>query len=325
MKTETQRPDPEVGYTWGQSGDSYFVRNPDGDFRRVSENAMQLLEALADGEIATDDLDGGAATLAEQLEDEGYFGPDRPVERIVTPSDVPLWPRSVLFFLLLGVVAYAAIPEFVALAALPSVLSPSVIVTVGGLLVTGIAIHESGHHLAAREYLDPSFRFQRVNGVIPTVATNTSGAWMLPKNRRRWISLAGPFAELLWVLAIVVVRHAFFPANTALGLYLVTAVTGFAFTLNPLIHGDGYWLLVDTFDVVNLRKRGLSDLRNSEFTRAATYAAVSYLYGIATFVASVVGAVYAFGSKGVVLLSVLLGVTFLDLNRVRTALETVGN
>ncbi|WP_135853176.1 hypothetical protein [Halorussus salinus] len=324
MRTETQRPDPAVGYTWGESDGSYFVRNPDGDFRQVSENAMKLLEALADGEMTTDDLDGGALRLAERLEDEGYFGPNRPVERIVTPSDIALWPRSVLFFILFGVVAYTVLPAVSSLGTLSTRLSPSRVVTVGGLLLTGVAVHESGHHLAAREYLDPSFRIQRVNGVIPTVTTNTSGAWILPKNRRRWISLAGPFAELLWVLGVVV-YDAFLPASTALELYLVAALTGFAFTLNPLIHGDGYWLLVDTFGVVNLRKRGLHDLEKPKLSLAATYVAVSYLFGIGTFVASVVGAVYAFGPKGLVPISILLGVTLLDGDRVRTLFEAVAS
>ncbi len=325
MKTETQRSDPAVGYTWGESDGSCFVRNPDGDFRQVSENAMKLLEALADGEVATDDLDGGALRLAERLEDDGYFGPNRPVERIVTPSDIALWPRSVLFFLLLGVVAYTALSVLSSLGPLATQLSPPRVVTVGGLLLTGVAVHESGHHLAAREYLDPSFRVQRVNGVIPTVTTNTDGAWMLPKNRRRWISLAGPFAELVWLLGVVVVYYAFLPGSTTLDLYLVAALTGFAFTLNPLIHGDGYWLLVDTFGVVNLRKRGISDLRKRELSLAAAYVAVSYLFGIGTFVVSVVGAVYAFGAKGVVPISILLGATFLDGSRVRTLFEAVAN
>lgn len=323
METETELPDPEIGYAWGESSGSYFVRNPDGDVRRLSDDAMKLLELLADGDVAKRDLDGGALNLVEQLEDEGYLDPRRPVVRIVQPGDIRLWPRSVLFVLLLAVVAYAGVSGAPAPGSVVDLLTPTVTATAGGLLLVGVAIHETGHYLASRELLDPSIRLVTVNGVIPTVATNSEGAWMLPRNRRRWISLAGPFAELLWLLAVVAVHRLFVPTSTAVALYVVVALGSLAFTLNPLIHGDGYWLLVDTFDLVNLRKRGLGDLQQPTLSWPAVYVLVSYLYGVAAFALSLAGTVYLFGPLGVVPVALLLAFALVDWDRAKRALRSV--
>ncbi len=325
MNTEIERRDPELGYTWGRADGDYFLRNPDGDLRGVSVNAMKLLEDMADGDVTRADLDGGALKLFESLESDGFVGPDRPVVRVETPDDVRFWPRLFLFVALLGAITYVHASRVPSLEEVRAALTPLGISALMALTVVGIAVHETGHYLESRRYFQPSVRIGTINGVIPAVITNTDGAWMLPRNRRRWISLAGPFAELLWLVGIVVVYYALFPSSTVLNLLVLGTISSIVLSLNPLVHGDGYWLLVDTFGVMNLKSRGIEDLSDRRLSFAATYAVASYSFGVVAMVLSASGAVYVFGPVGLVPFALLLGIALTNEPGVRrTIRSTIG-
>jgi hypothetical protein len=124
----------------------------------------------------------------------------------------------------------------------------------------------------------------------------TNGAWLLPTNLRRWISLAGPLVELAACLPVVAVRYAGISNSPILALVVVGVTSQIVFALNPLYHGDGYWLLVDTFGLDGLKSRGIEDFRGGRPTRAAAYAALSYGFALA---ATVGATAYAYGRFGV--------------------------
>lgn len=300
MDSEIERPDAAVGYTKIEVGGETYIRNPDGDLRRVSDRATALLEKLATGEIALDDLEGTPRELTEQLQAEGYLRPDEPVRRLVPPDDIRLWPRTALFVGLFGLALAAVwtlLPEVFSTDSVffdPALYTPARIGLVAALVALTIAIHEVGHYLASEPYLDPSLGFGVVNGVLLTVVTDATGAWMLPRNRRRWITLAGPFVEVVWLLGLIATYYLFLPGSLVLEATIVVSISQLSFSLNPLIHGDGYLLLMDTFDVVDLRSKGIEDLRARDPSLAAGYVVLSYGFGVFVLLSSVAFAAHYF-------------------------------
>jgi hypothetical protein len=112
--------------------------------------------------------------------------------------------------------------------------------------------------------------------------------------------------ELVWLVGLVVAYYVAFPESLALNVFIFSTVGSILFSINPLIHGDGYWMLVDGFDLVNLRKRGIADLRERRVSLAAAYVVVSYSFGGAVFVFSASSLLYLFGPIGLAPLGVLV-------------------
>lgn len=287
MNERIEREEAPVGYTWGVAEGDRYLRNPEGELKRVSDDAFRLVEALGEGSMTKDDLDGGALRLVEGLEDEEYLRPDAPVVRFVPPDDIPILPQVLAFVVLFGFGIYAAVLEQPELRPTLGLQTTGQMLALGGLVVLSIAIHELGHYVAGRSHLDPSVRIGRVNGVVPAVITDTTGAWLLPRNRRLWISLAGPLAELGWMVVVLAAHYLLFPESLVLGSLVVVIVSHIFFSVNPLIHGDGYWLLLDAFGIVDLRNRGIENLKRYEPTPAAAYVLLSYGFGAFIAVASV--------------------------------------
>lgn len=304
MNTEIEREDPEIGYTWGRSEGTYYLRSPDDDFRGISENALKLLDDLAEGEVTREELPDNASRIVERLDRLGYLQSDAPVVRIEEPDDIRFWPRFALFAGLLALAVYVAVRESAVLGRAGEVLTPLGVAAIAGLTLLSFGIHEAGHHLASRKFFDPSFKIGTVNVLFPAAISTTNGAWMLPRNRRRWISLAGPFAEVVWLLAVAAAYYLLFPWSDTLQLFVVWLVGSVFGSLNPLFHGDGYWLLVDTFNVTNLRKRGIDHLRERRLTKASAYVVISYGFSFLVF-ALFVPLFLSWGIVGIVLLLAL--------------------
>jgi hypothetical protein len=286
MEAETERPDAVVGFTRIEVEGETYIRNPNGDLRRLSDRAVALLEKLATGELPEDDLEGTPKELVGQLREEGYLRPDEPVVRLVPPDDIRLWPRVVAFVVLFGLSLFGiwtVLPGVFSTDGIfsdPALYAPETIGLVAVLVALTVAIHELGHCLASKPFLDPSLRLGFVNGVLLTVVTDATEAWMLPRNRRRWITLAGPFVEVVWLLVVLAIYVLLLPGNLVLEVTMVASVSQLLFSLNPLIHGDGYLLMIDTFDVVDLRTRGTADLRERNASLAAGYVVLSYGFGV---------------------------------------------
>jgi putative peptide zinc metalloprotease protein len=92
----------------------------------------------------------------------------------------------------------------------------------------------------------------------PAFYCNVSDAWFFSKARRLWVSFAGPYFEVfIWALATLTWRLTdpeTWVSRVAL-VVMATSGTKTFFNFNPLIKLDGYYLLSDYLDVVNLRKK----------------------------------------------------------------------
>jgi hypothetical protein len=295
MQQEVRQAGSQIGFTWLQSEGEYYIRNPHGDLKRISEDGLTLLQELANGNLAKDNLPSAAGQLVEQLEAEDYIRSKSPVVELVPPEDIRIWPRLFIFLVLLAGSLYGSISVLSTSVSITDLFTPIQVLLFGGLMIVTIVIHESGHYLASKPHLEPTVRLGTVNDIIPAAITETTGAWMLPRNRRLWIHLAGPLAQLLWLQVLLVSHYLFFPASIVLDLLILSGISMIIFSFNPLIHGDGYWFLVDIYNISGLRSQGITDIHNRELTFAAGYVLVAYIYTAAVVIGWLVSIAYYFG------------------------------
>ncbi|MDS0260360.1 hypothetical protein NDI56_13230 [Haloarcula sp. S1CR25-12] len=301
MEREVEHDDTAYGFVWGTVDGTYFLREPDGGFRTVNRAVVDLLTAVARGSVPLPKLreqaDGGtvvvetagttaeeALALVESYIESGVFREGDPVVRLVPPAGVRLWPRVGLFVCLVAVVAVGVAHVLPSLSsAFLAGLTVVDVVAAVGLAAAYVAVHELGHYAVSAHHFDPSIRVDLVNGVLPAVVTDTTGAWMLPRSRRVWVNLAGPLLEL--VAALPLVALAFLdPGSRLVTLVLLTVAGHVVFALNPLIHGDGYWIVCDWLGLENVRTDGIEDLRNRRLSWRAAYVTVSYAFGVGLLV-----------------------------------------
>lgn len=304
VPTETTVRDAEIGFTWGETDQISYLRNDDGDLRGVSEDVIRLLQDLATGDVERGALPEVEADVVDRLERQGYVREDGHVERVHTPEDIRFWPRAVLFVGLFSLLATVAAREARGLVGAFSEVTPVTIGTILVLLVAGILIHEGGHYLASRPFFEPSIRISTINGVIPSVCTTTQKAWMLPRNRTRWINLAGPMAELVFALVVVGTSLAVGGPGLAVRIFAVMTTFQIVSSLLPVFHGDGYWLLVDTFNMVNLKKRGTADVRDRQLSWASAYVVGSYGFAAVFVGVGLVMALVSYGPVAIVPITV---------------------
>lgn len=318
MRAETEREETAYGFSWCLTDGQHYVRAPDGDVRAVNGQTVQLLRLFATEELTREALcrqrDGGEAVLDEssavdpetvidlfdRYREDGFLREGEPVVRLHPPAEVRLWPRllaTLLAVAALVAVAVARAPAFRALAADPP--SLWLVAALFPATLPFVAVHELGHYATASRHFDSSIRIDTVNGVVPAVVTDTTGAWLLPRNRRVWINVAGPLAESLTALPVAA-AVAVGAGGTAALLVLAAVLSDVVFALNPFFHGDGYWIASDLLGVENVRSRGLDAVRRRELTWPAVYVVVSYAVGAAFVLQVVVVTVLVEGVRGVV-------------------------
>ena len=318
MRSETERTDTVYGFTWCLTDGQHYVRAADGSIRAVNEQTVELLRLFAAGDLTRESLcrqrDGGPAVLDEasavdpetvidlfdRYREDGFLRKGDPVVRLHPPAEVRLWPRLLATLLPVTVLVAATVvraPSFQALVADP----PSLwfVVALFPATLPFVAVHELGHYATASRQFDSSIRIDTVNGIVPAFVTDTTGAWLLPRNRRIWINLAGPFAEAVAALPVAAAAAAGV-GGTATLLVLGTVLVDIVFALNPLFHGDGYWIASDLLGVENVRSRGLDAVRRRELTWPAVYVVASYAVGAALSFQTVAVTVYIEGVRGVV-------------------------
>lgn len=279
------------GFTWGETEGMLWLTDGDGEYKRIDQSTLAALRAAADagpGAVETE-----TAALVDQLREEGYLRAGGEITRLPTPEDVRLAPRVAAFL-----VAFGALCLVVALnlgAALTFPTDPRVNLWVLPYFTLAIVVHESGHYLVARPHMEPSIRLGLLNKIFPAVITTTNGAWRCPRGIRIWIALAGPFAEALFALVVAAVYLVSFPGRGVLATILLVQMGRILFVLNPLVDGDGYWIVTDALGIVNLRSRGFRDLRARRATGAATYAAATVLFTLLALVVSLYAFLRVFG------------------------------
>jgi len=122
------------------------------------------------------------------------------------------------------------------------------------------AAHEFGHGLACKHF---GGHVREMGSLLIyfqlAFYSNVSDAWLFPEKwKRLWVTLAGPYFELvLWTLAVLTWRFTDPDARLhAIALVVVaTSAVRTLLNLNPLIKLDGYYLLSDALGIPNLRAR----------------------------------------------------------------------
>lgn len=280
MRRTVDVEDAAYGFAWADADGDRYLRNDAGELRRVSDDAFDLLRALATGDVEREALPETASGIVDDLVAAGFVEPNAPVVELHPPVDIRLWPRLLAFFALYAAAIPAGLHAFDTIQPFSQLLDPVVVPSILVLAAVSVAVHEAGHHYAARPYLDPDVRFGRLNGVVPAVITDTTGAWLLPRNRRLWITLAGPFAHLAFTWVLIAATYTVAPASLPLHFIVLGNLVQVFSSMNPLIHGDGYLIAVDALGAEELKTRGLDDLRAREPTLAAGYVVLSYGYGV---------------------------------------------
>lgn len=276
--TEVSAEDARFGFTWGERDGTHWIAPPAGPTEEVKTAPRQFVAAargVASGRTDPGELSDPLVSDVEKLREMGFFDPDAPVERVETPPPVDLRWRvgAALLFAALSAVSVLFVVSR------PATIGPAAgVASAVGFLGT-LLLHEFGHAAACKPYFDPDLSVKRLSYVFPAAVTNTQAAWVFPQSRRVWVNLAGPTVDMAFVPAFALCHVLGVAPTATAGLtYLVLARV--AFSLNPLIRSDGYWLLVDVTNSTNLRSRGGRDLKNRRPTWPAVYAVLSWVFTV---------------------------------------------
>jgi len=313
--------DTQFGFIWGTIEDEYFLRTPDRQYKGVSRHVVETLrdeapETPIDELIAqVEEQRSAAADILREMHEEGYIREDAPIERMVPPDDIELWPRllaSALLVLVVGAV-WAYTITLLPGPAFDDPLGYAVEAAVMTAVVLAIAlvVHEQGHyHTAARQGVEGTVSVSVVNGIVPAVITRTNDSWALPRNRRIWISLAGPMYGVAWTLAVFGIYYTVWP-HPAVAIAGLLCFGNQLAPLFPIYHGDGYFIVSDVLGERNIRTRGLEHLKSARLSWSAAYVAVSYGLIIGLFVANLLIAFFVADWWGVAIMVMMLFVSFL--------------
>ncbi|GAB4499729.1 MAG: hypothetical protein OHK0052_15180 [Anaerolineales bacterium] len=122
-------------------------------------------------------------------------------------------------------------------------------------------IHELAHALTVKHFQ----REVRRGGVMlymgfPAFFVDTTDIWLSPRRARLLVSWAGPYSGFVLAgtcaLLLFVIPH---PAiQTVLFQSAFSAYSLSLFQLNPLLHYDGYFILMDWLEIPRLRERSIA-------------------------------------------------------------------
>jgi putative peptide zinc metalloprotease protein len=160
----------------------------------------------------------------------------------------------VAFFVLLGRHKYTLIGE-------------SAAASVGLLYIADYAstfVHESGHALAtihAGRHVNAA-GFMLYLG-MPAFFIETTDTWMSPRRGRMTAAAAGPFIETVTagIATMLALSLPATPVTVFLFRYAVLSYIAIAQNLVPFLRLDGYYILMDALEEMNLRERSFDFLR----------------------------------------------------------------
>jgi hypothetical protein len=235
--------------------------------------------------------------LLTNMEKEGSIVPVRQgkITRGVHQEDIHLSP-FIFLFLFLGIIQ---INYFQSVAHTFRVKNWYEALLIGFFSILPITLHELGHYFVAKPYFKPRLGFTFLM-FFPAIYLDTQSAWCLPRNIRLLINSAGLLMDLVFnTLMVFLVVY-----NPALEYYitpfLILQYTRWSIILNPLVNGDGYWLLADASRTVNLRRRGREELKKGKINWLSFYGLLSVIFsvftllGLAWFVINLLGKIIPF-------------------------------
>lgn len=133
------------------------------------------------------------------------------------------------------------------------------------MTITG-ALHEIGHGLTLKNY---GGEVHQVGILLfyltPAFYCDVSDSYVLDRKARLWTTFAGTYTEL--VLCSVATFVWFFAVpgtllyDFAFQVILFTGISSFFINMNPLVKLDGYYALMDTLEIPDLREESFGFLR----------------------------------------------------------------
>ncbi|MDD5217593.1 MAG: hypothetical protein PHN49_02625 [Candidatus Omnitrophica bacterium] len=154
-------------------------------------------------------------------------------------------------------------------------------------LIATLAIfaHEFGHYIFCLKYghVRPRMKFAFAR-IFPIVYVDTDVAWRLTKQRRMMINLGGVFFDLM-VNTLAVILAVLHPSlEYYVTPFLLTQYSRISVLFNPLLKGDGYWVLSDLLGIVNMEKQGVDALKQGKLNLFSVYGIVTVIFSLLGFV-----------------------------------------
>ena len=128
-------------------------------------------------------------------------------------------------------------------------------------------LHEFGHGLSCKKFGGECHEIGFMLLVFtPCLYCNVSDSWMLPnKWKRVWIGAAGIYVEMILASIAAWVWWFTEPGTTindlCLNMMFLNVVSTVLINGNPLLRFDGYYILMDTLEIPNLRQKSTDVLK----------------------------------------------------------------
>jgi hypothetical protein len=150
---------------------------------------------------------------------------------------------------------------------------------IGLFSIFPIILHELGHYFSSKPYFPPRLGFTFL-WFFPAVYIDTHASWCLPRNIRLLINSSGLLMDLGFnTLLVLLVLY-----NPSMEYFvtplLILQYTRWSIIMNPLVNGDGYWLLSDFSRTVNLRQKAREYFRKRRFHWLSAYGFLSVVFAI---------------------------------------------
>lgn len=237
-----------VRLTAGESPDAICAERPD-----LAPDAVYKLAGLV------------AAAGAPEPDSRRYFF------KGLAAREWPRVPRSALWVVVVAVAAFAAWTVWaiqtdrvslvdVSPAGMPRLLDDRLMAVWVAAIAGSVILHELGHLAVARIQgaRVVGMRF-KLAGFLPSVATNVTGVWTLPRGGRVLVALAGPVVSLAAFAALAVFGEtASWLSRDARALVSAAAMVNYLMGVVALLPGfrlDGYFVLSHALNVPNLGRR----------------------------------------------------------------------
>ena len=122
--------------------------------------------------------------------------------------------------------------------------------------------HELGHSSASKYFnINPKEIGFGFYIIFPVLYSNVTRVWELDKNKRVLVNLGGIYFQ--GIINSLAFLYLFFNYDDNYITYLVILITKtnlfvMAYSLFPFVRNDGYWIISDYFNILNLNKRSYS-------------------------------------------------------------------
>lgn len=189
---------------------------------------------------------------------------------------------------------------YIAIDAAPQEFSRLDLSTLAGayvIIMCSIIIHELAHGFTTTHYKREvsGFGLMFYYGGIAAFC-DTTDIWMAPRFARFAVSFAGPYSNFIIGSALGILSYLSIGGGLITSILIKASLMNYLLgilNLNPLLEWDGYYMLMDYFEMPNMRKRSFRFLRekflhklrgpeklSSEEKILATYGIMAFVYTV---------------------------------------------